>query len=43
MGIDAEPETEQAAFVARVRETAQTAGLRAGLRHAEPYARIDRL
>jgi len=43
MGIDAEPEIEQAAFVARIRETAQTAGLRAGLRYAEAFARIDRL
>jgi LmbE family N-acetylglucosaminyl deacetylase len=43
MGIDAEPETEQAAFGARVREAAQTAGLRAGLRAAEAFARIDRL
>ena len=43
MGIDIEPETEQAAFVARVHEAAQTAGLRAGLRAAEAFARIDRL
>jgi LmbE family N-acetylglucosaminyl deacetylase len=43
MGIDAAPDTEQAAFVARVHEAAQTAGLRGGLRAAEAYARIDRL
>jgi LmbE family N-acetylglucosaminyl deacetylase len=43
MGIDASPETEQAAFVARVHEAAQTAGLRGGLRAAEAFARIDRL
>jgi len=43
MGIDAAPETERAAFVARVHEAAQTAGLRAGLRAAEAFARIDRL
>ena len=43
MGIDAAPETEHAAFVARVHEAAQTAGLRAGLRAAEAFARIDRL
>jgi LmbE family N-acetylglucosaminyl deacetylase len=42
MGIDAAPETEHA-FVARVHEAAQTAGLRAGLRAAEAFARIDRL
>jgi LmbE family N-acetylglucosaminyl deacetylase len=43
MGIDAAPDTEQAAFVARVHEAAQTAGLRGGLRAAEAFARIDRL
>jgi len=43
MGIDAEPQREQAAFVARIHERAQTAGLRAGLRAAEAFARIDNL
>jgi LmbE family N-acetylglucosaminyl deacetylase len=43
MGIDNEPETEEPEFVARVHEAAQTAGLRAGLRAAEAFARIDRL
>jgi hypothetical protein len=43
MGIDAAPETERSVFVARVHEAAQTAGLRAGLRAAEAFARIDRL
>ncbi|HTK15969.1 MAG TPA: PIG-L deacetylase family protein [Acidimicrobiia bacterium] len=43
MGIDAAPDTEQAAFVAGVHEAAQTAGLRGGFRAAEAYARIDGL
>jgi LmbE family N-acetylglucosaminyl deacetylase len=43
MGIDAAPEIEQPAFVARVHEAAQTAGLRGGLRAAEAFARIDHL
>jgi LmbE family N-acetylglucosaminyl deacetylase len=43
MGIDAAPEAQMAAFVARIHERAQTAGLRAGVRAAEAFARIDAL
>ena len=43
MGIDADPDDEIEAFVARVRERAQSSGLRAGLRAAEAFARIDAL
>jgi hypothetical protein len=43
MGIHAAPESEHDAFVARVHDTAQIAGLRGGLRAAEAFARIDRL
>ena len=43
MGIDTAPEIEQAAFVARIHEVAQTAGLRTGLRAAEAFARINHL
>ena len=43
MGIDTAPEEQRAAFVRRIRERAQTAGLRAGVPAAEPFARIDAL
>jgi LmbE family N-acetylglucosaminyl deacetylase len=43
MGIDAAPESEHAAFEHRVRERSQTTGLRAGLRAAEAFARLDTL
>ena len=43
MGIDAAPESQMAAFVARIHERAQMAGLRAGVRAAEAFARIDAL
>jgi LmbE family N-acetylglucosaminyl deacetylase len=43
MGIDASPEREHAAFVRRLHDTARTAGLRAGLRAAEAFSRIDAL
>jgi len=43
MGIDAAPESQMTAFAARIHERAQTAGLRAGVRAAEAFARIDAL
>jgi LmbE family N-acetylglucosaminyl deacetylase len=43
MGIDAAPDAERTVFEARVHNTAQIAGLRAGFRAAEAFARIDRL
>ena len=43
MGIDAAPEEQQAAFATRVHERARTTGLRAGVRAAEAFARIDAL
>jgi LmbE family N-acetylglucosaminyl deacetylase len=43
MGIHASPEREHQAFVARIHDAAQIAGLRGGLRAAEAFARIDRL
>lgn len=43
MGIDSAPEAQLATFVARIHERAQTAGLRAGVRAAEAFARIDAL
>jgi LmbE family N-acetylglucosaminyl deacetylase len=43
MAIDGAPDEERAAFEARIHERAQAAGLRAGLRAAEVFARIDHL
>lgn len=43
MAIDAAPDEERAAFEALISQRAQTAGLRAGLRSAEAFARIDHL
>ena len=43
MGIDTDPDEETRRFVTRIHEEAQHAGLRAGLRAAEPFARIDAL
>jgi LmbE family N-acetylglucosaminyl deacetylase len=41
MGIDDRPEEQGAAFARRVAEAARTAGLRAGVRAAEAFHRID--
>jgi LmbE family N-acetylglucosaminyl deacetylase len=43
MGIDTAPDAELAAFVTRIHDRARTAGLRAGVRAAEAFARIDAL
>jgi LmbE family N-acetylglucosaminyl deacetylase len=43
MAISTDPESERAAFEARVREWAQTAGEPAGLAWAEPFKLLDRL
>jgi LmbE family N-acetylglucosaminyl deacetylase len=43
MGIDTDPDAQRAAFETRVRDRAQAHGLRAGLRAAEAFARIDDL
>jgi LmbE family N-acetylglucosaminyl deacetylase len=43
MGIDAESEHQLRDFERRIRDEARTAGLRAGVRAAEAFARIDRL
>ncbi|HUI50022.1 MAG TPA: PIG-L deacetylase family protein [Acidimicrobiia bacterium] len=43
MAIDASPEAERAAFAERLRAEARTEGLRAGVRAAESFARVDDL
>jgi LmbE family N-acetylglucosaminyl deacetylase len=43
MGIDAESQHQLRDFEARIRDEARTAGIRAGVRAAEAFARIDRL
>ena len=43
MGIDAQPDIERASFAAKLRTEARTEGLRAGLRAAESFARINDL
>ena len=43
MGIDNRPDEQRAAFAGRLRDVARVAGLRAGLRAAEAFARIDDL
>jgi LmbE family N-acetylglucosaminyl deacetylase len=43
MGIAAQPDIERATFAAKLRTEARTEGLRAGLRAAESFARIDDL
>jgi LmbE family N-acetylglucosaminyl deacetylase len=43
MGIHERPDEERAAFAARLRERARAEGLRAGVRAAEVFRRIDRL
>ncbi|HWS46438.1 MAG TPA: PIG-L deacetylase family protein [Acidimicrobiia bacterium] len=43
MGIDDAPAEQRAAFAGRLRDEARTAGLRAGLRGAEIFARVDDL
>jgi LmbE family N-acetylglucosaminyl deacetylase len=43
MAIDERPDDQRAAFAAKVRAEARTVGLRAGLRAAESFARIDDL
>jgi LmbE family N-acetylglucosaminyl deacetylase len=43
MQIDERPDDQRAAFAAKQRVEARTAGLRAGLRAAESFARIDNL
>ena len=43
MAIDERPDDERAVFAAKLRAVARAAGLRAGLRAAEAFARIDDL
>jgi len=43
MGIDDRPEEQQAAFVREIRDSAQAAGIRAGVRAGEAFRRIDDL
>ena len=43
MQIDERPDDQRAVFAAKLRAEARTAGLRAGLRAAESFARIDNL
>ena len=43
MGIDDRPEEQQAAFVREIHDSAQAAGLRAGVRAGEAFRRIDDL
>jgi len=43
MQIDERPDDQRAVFAAKLRAEARTAGLRAGLRAAESFARIDSL
>ncbi len=43
MGIDTDPDTEMRAFTAGIHDEARAAGLRAGLRAAEAFVRIDDL
>jgi hypothetical protein len=43
MAIDEHPETQRAAFAAKLHAEARAEGLRAGLRAAESFARIDDL
>jgi LmbE family N-acetylglucosaminyl deacetylase len=43
MGIHADPDAERAQFVGRLHDEARAAGLRAGVREAEAFARLDDL
>ena len=43
MGIDDRPEEQQAAFVREIRDSAQAAGIRSGVRAGEAFRRIDDL
>ena len=43
MGIDAESEQQLHDFEQRIRDETRTAGIRAGIRSGEAFARIDHL
>jgi LmbE family N-acetylglucosaminyl deacetylase len=43
MGIDDRPDEQRAAFERRQRDDAAAAGIRAGARHAEAFARLDEI